>query len=97
MIIEAIEISLKILAVFVLFNEFFLQGVAGMIEYFMECHIGLKTTAIIVSPLFRCYVCMSSFWTIVFGWEFSWQMPLKILMVCGINYLINRLLHKWVE
>lgn len=90
MIIEAIEISLKILAVHVLFKDFFLQCVAQGIENFLDYNIGMKATAVIINPLFHCYVCMSSLWTMVFGWELSWQMPLKILMVCGINYIINR-------
>lgn len=48
----------------------------------------------ICKPLFRCPICMSSFWTIT-AWiisGFSFNLLLMMLLVCGLNTILTSLI-----
>lgn len=92
MLETAFILSLQILGIRVAF----LQGAPlGELRIWTADHldkwIGRKWSMIIQKPVWSCYPCMSSVWTIVLSWSFSIDkdiIPL-ILLVCGISYIID--------
>ena len=87
---EAIIISLKILAVYIVLSEgYALHFVKRNVQDLFDWLFGMKESAVITEPIFNCYVCMSSVWTVVFG--FNWDIIAlgnKMLLVMACNYAI---------
>jgi len=87
MISVAIEISLIITAVYVLFMQGMLLGwfrilTANLFDWLF----GLKWSTIIQKPIWGCLPCMASLWTILLTYSFNLEL---MLVVCGINILID--------
>ncbi len=97
MIAQALTISLLNLAIFVLLSEgYVLHKVNITLSNLLDKVFGLKWGAFIQTPLYECFVCMSSFWTIVwwfvFGNGFSWMLPVIVLLVCAVSFLIEKII-----
>lgn len=92
MIQLAIPISLKILAIYVVLSEgYALHFVKCAIQDLFYWFLGYKVGAVITAPLFNCYVCMSSFWTIVIGliMGLSWMVIFDVMfLVLAFNFII---------
>ena len=93
----ALTISLLNLGIFILLSEgYVFHKINIALSNFTDKVFGLKWAAIIQEPLYQCYVCMSSLWTIVwwfvFGNGFSLVIIPEMLLVCGISYFIERVL-----
>lgn len=61
----------------------------------LECNVkDIKAVKMIVKPLFRCPICMSSFYTLLFWiiWAFSFNPVLMILYVAGINTVLTAII-----
>ena len=86
---EAITISLKILAVYVLLSEgYALHFVKRNVQELFDWLFGMRVAAVITTPLFNCYVCMSSVWTLVFGFVWSPVLLDKMFLVLAFNFII---------
>jgi len=86
---EAITISLKILAVYVVLSEgYALHFVKRNVQELFDWLFGMRIAAVITTPLFNCYVCMSSVWTVVFGFVWSPVLLDKMLLVLAFNFCI---------
>lgn len=50
----------------------------------------------ICMPLFYCPICMASFWSFSFWlyFGFSFNLPLMMLTVCGLNVILIGIYHK---
>lgn len=90
MIQECITISLKIAAIYIVFSEgYALHFVRRNVQELFNWLFGMRAAAVITTPLFTCYVCMSSFWTLVFGFEISMAIFDKMLLVLAFNFIIS--------
>ncbi|PXV61190.1 hypothetical protein CLV62_12523 [Dysgonomonas alginatilytica] len=49
-------------------------------------------TLYLLTPIYRCIICMSSFWTIMFWFFWNFNLGLMILVVCGINTIITAII-----
>ena len=92
---QALTISLLNLAIFVLMSEGYVAHKINIaLSNLLDKFFGLKWAAIISEPIYQCYVCMSSFWTVVWwfvlGNPLSWKLPLTMLMVCAISCLLKK-------
>jgi hypothetical protein len=86
---EAITISLKILAVYVVLSEgYALHFVKRNVQGLFDWLFGMKAAAVITAPLFNCYVCMSSVWTVVFAFVWSPALFHTMLLVLAFNFII---------
>ena len=107
MIHKAIDISIMTLGVWVVLSDGFAFGwLRRFLESFFDGFFlfvlwlvgynpwnspAMGISDKVQRPLFNCYICMSSFWTLVFTkFSITWQTPLLMLTVCGINYLISK-------
>jgi len=83
---RALILSLQIIAIFLLFQEGnALSPVRVRVANWLDSVVSKRTSAIIQKPLWECYPCMASVWTIVLTQRIE---PGLILLVCGINYLL---------
>lgn len=86
---EAITISLKILAVYVVLSEgYAMHFIKRNVQELFDWLFGMKLSAVITTPMFNCYVCMSSVWTVVFGFVWSTVLFDKMLLVLAFNFII---------
>lgn len=46
----------------------------------------------LLKPVFRCMICMSSIWTVLFWLFWDFNLVLIMLCVCGINTLFTALI-----
>jgi len=84
---NALILSIQILAIYILFSQGMLLGsVRIYTANKFDSWFGLKASRYIQKPLWDCFPCMASVWTIVLTHDFSIGM---ILLVCGINFLIQ--------
>ena len=88
MITKAIEISFIITAIYVIFQQGMLLGcfrinTANLFDWLF----GRKVSTYIQKPLWDCLPCMAGFLTIIITFSFN---LLLILLVCGINVLIEK-------
>ena len=84
---KGLVISLQILCIYALFQE---GMILGWLRIWAANHfdkLGGKTSRYIQKPLWDCFVCMSSFWTIVLTFSFDLKL---IMVVCGINTLLDK-------
>ncbi|MDF2381332.1 hypothetical protein JMG10_07640 [Nostoc ellipsosporum NOK] len=89
MINDALTLSLIITAVYEIFQQGMLLGwlriaVANMLDELF----GLKYSRYIQKPLWDCLPCMASIWTILLTASINVEL---ILVVCGINVIIDKL------
>lgn len=95
LITTAIIISLITIAIHICFTW------KGMIFYTIGKWLQLRLHKYIKKPLFDCPMCMSSFWTIVFFVSFfgfiGWTTFVVMLMVCGINTVLNTFIYAYHE
>lgn len=88
MIQHAIILSLQILAIHLAFSDGnIFSPVRGMGGNLLDKVFGKITSITIQKPLWDCYVCMASVWTITLSRSFD---IFLILLVCGINYIIYK-------
>jgi len=52
----------------------------------------LELTLFLMKPIYRCMICMSSIWTILFWFFWNFNLGLMILVVCGINTVLTSLI-----
>lgn len=106
MITNAIILSLQITAIYIVFEKTMLLGwfkgpVAtaiddGCIFFFEKIKAsetlmkGKRLSRYIQKPLWDCLPCMASVWTIFLTWSFDIRL---ILIVCGINILIDKFIN----
>jgi hypothetical protein len=91
MVIEqAAILSLKITAVFVIFQTGMILGwfrisTANTLDWLF----GKKISMYVQKPFWGCLPCMSLIWSIVFDVNVSFE---TILIVCGMNTIISKFL-----
>ena len=90
MIIQAIILSLQITAIYIVFQQGMFLGwfriwTANRLEKLLD----KKISRYIQKPVWDCLMCMSSVWTIALTRSFNIEL---ILLVCGINSLIDKFL-----
>jgi hypothetical protein len=94
--ITALHISLCILAVYSSTREgMILSRPRAAMHSFMDRIFGVVWSEWLSKPLFDCFVCMASFWTLVLSPVFDVKIidiPITMLMVCGINTIFSALL-----
>lgn len=91
MIERAIILSLTITAIYMLFQQGMLLGwFRIMIANLFDRLLDKNWSRYLQKPLWDCLTCMSSVWTIVLTLSFNWKL---ILLVCGINTLIDKFLN----
>lgn len=52
----------------------------------------MDLTLFVLKPFYRCIICMSSIWTILFWFNWNFNLGLMILVVCGLNTIITALI-----
>lgn len=85
---QATILSIQIIAVHIAFSDgniFSFIRIAG--ANVLDKIFGKTASVIAQKPLWECYVCMASVWTILLTWSFDIEL---ILLVCGINYLVQK-------
>lgn len=83
-------LSLQITCIYFLFAEGqFLGWLHIWSANKLDKLVGLTASKYIQKPLWDCLPCMASIWTIVLTESLNWKL---ILVVCGINVLIDKLL-----
>lgn len=88
MILTAAILSLKILAIYIVFSQGMLLGwVPVAVSNFLDKKVGKLWSRYLQKPLWECYICMSSVWTIVLTADFDIHL---MLLVCGINFVISK-------
>lgn len=90
MIQHGIILSLQITAIYIVFQQGMLLGwfrIALANDF--DKTIGKKWSRYIQKPLWDCLPCMASVWTIILMHDFDLGM---ILLVCGLNVIINKIL-----
>lgn len=90
MIKEAFTLSLIITAIYSLFCQGMLLGFVRIASAnVMDRWLGIKWSRYIQKPLWDCLICMSSVWVIIITLDFNIEL---MLLVCGINTLIDKIL-----
>jgi hypothetical protein len=100
MIMETIAVSLKISLCIVAIYECTQEGMIfhrarAFAATRMDRLFGCDRSEWLQMPLWGCMICMSSFWTLVFSPVFgvAWSdIPVTMLMVCGMNTFFNRII-----
>ena len=94
--IDALKISLCIVAVYECTQEgMILHRARAWAATQMDRRLGDARSEWLQKPLWGCLICMSSIWGLIFSVAFEVALidvPLTILMVCGVNSLINRVI-----
>lgn len=52
----------------------------------------LDLSLFLMKPFYRCIICMSSIWTILFWLNWNFNLGLMILVVCGLNTVLTSLI-----
>jgi hypothetical protein len=95
MIETAIILSLQIFAIRILFLEGMIFGwIRIIVANLLDWLCGLKWSQYIQKPIWSCFPCMASIWTILLSWSFDLRM---ILMVCSINFIIDLIIPPYDE
>lgn len=97
MIEKSIILSLQILAIYIAFADgMILAEVRIFFANIFDWMFGKKMSRMIQKPLWSCFSCMASVWTIILTIPFDcFSLPglvaeLKIiLLVCAVNYIIG--------
>jgi len=105
MLQHAIILSLQITAIYVVLQQGMLLGwlrigienklddvcifFSKKLKKSQPLSSGKQTSKFFQKPVWGCLTCMGSLWTIILTWSFN--LPL-ILVVCGINALIDKFL-----
>lgn len=88
MIIQAIEISIMLTAIHILFWDGMLLGwLRIMAANLLDWMVGIKASKYIQKPMWDCLPCMSLLGTVIITWGFNIKL---ILLVCGLNVLIEK-------
>ena len=100
MITTALTISLIILGVYLSTRDDMIFGkLRAWLQTKMDKVFGVKVSDWLQKPLFECCYCMASVWTLVLSPYFSiswYDIPIMILVVCGINVVLGGVL-KYLE
>jgi hypothetical protein len=87
MITAAIILSFQITAIYALFQQgMMLAVVRTKSANQLDKLLGLKASRYVQKPLWDCLACMASLWTCLLSWSINIEL---MLLVCGINYLIE--------
>ena len=85
---QTVILSIEILAIYLLFREGMLLGWFRIVgANLFDMAFSKQWSRYLQKPLWDCYVCMSSFWTIILTLDFDVK---QILLVCGLNFLITK-------
>jgi hypothetical protein len=91
--IEALKISLCIIGIYIATRDDMIFGrPRAWIQTKMDRILGFEKSEWLQKPLFECQYCMSSFWSVVLSPILGVRVidiPITILMVCGLIYIIN--------
>jgi hypothetical protein len=91
MLVQAIILSLQITAVYIVFQQGMLLGdVKIKAANYFDKYLGPTKSRYVQKPIWDCLMCMASVWTIIL--TLSFNIPL-MLLVCGINTLIDKIIH----
>lgn len=82
---QVAKLSIEILGIYVAFHGI-LKGPKAKIATFLDRTFGLKNSKQIQKPLWGCFPCMSSFWSIVLTGTIN---PFLMIALAGTNYLIE--------
>jgi len=86
-LIQAIQNSLCILAIYTSLQEGMIFGIIGR---FLAKYL---TISFVAKPIYNCFICMGSFWSCVFwiiqGFDLTIYLPITILATVGINTLLS--------
>jgi hypothetical protein len=96
MIELALILSLQITAIYVCFQEGMLLGWLRIIwANWLDKYLGSKISRYVQKPIWDCLPCMASVWTLLLVLRYTHD-PITILqlilIVCGINVLIDKTL-----
>ena len=58
----------------------------------MSDSTSLDLTLFLLKPFYRCLICMSSVWSILFWFFWDFNLGLMILVVCGLNTVLTSLM-----
>lgn len=91
MIERAFILSIEILAIYVLLQQGMILGwfriiMANIFDLMFE----KKWSRYLQKPLWDCFTCMSSVWTIILTLSFNIRL---MLIVCGLNFIIEKSLN----
>ena len=90
MIEQAVILSLQITAIYIVFQQGMLLGWVRIVTAnLLDNLLDIRISRYIQKPLWDCLMCMSSIWTIALTRSFDIKL---ILVVCGINCLIEKYL-----
>lgn len=90
MIEQAIILSLQITCIYQLFQQGMLLGWFRIeVANVLDGKLGLKASLYVQKPVWDCLICMASLWTCILTFSFDLKL---MLVVCGINTLIDKLL-----
>ncbi len=90
MIEKAITISLQIAAIYILFQQEMLLGkIRIFCANFLDRKFSLSLSRQVQKPLWDCFTCMASVWTIILTRSFDLKL---ILLVCGINWVLGTII-----
>jgi len=88
MLMNAFIISIQIIAVHLCFKQGEIFGeVRIATANLLDWLFGKSMSIYIQKPMWNCVVCMASIWTIILSWSFDIHL---ILLVCGINYFLDK-------
>jgi hypothetical protein len=94
---EALKISLCIIAIHECTQEgMIFYRVRAFVATIMDRLFGDRRSEWLQMPLWGCVICMASCWGVVFSMVLgvAWSdVPVTILMVCGINVLFSRVIN----
>jgi hypothetical protein len=87
---DFLYLSLIITAIYTLFSEGnALSWLRVWCANQLDLCFGLKMSKYIQKPLWDCLPCMASIWGIVLTWSFDVKL---LLIVCGLNVIIDKIL-----
>ncbi|NDW19867.1 hypothetical protein D0T53_13260 [Dysgonomonas sp. 216] len=95
MLLIALVISICCIGIFATtWKDMIFYSLSIKIEKWFVKITSFKIGVALCKPLFRCPICMSSFWTVM-AWiisGFSFNLLLMILLVCGLNTVLTSII-----
>lgn len=99
-LLAALNLSIIILAIYLAFDhQNILGGVRAFVANRLDKWVGKTRSVFIQKPLWECYPCMASVWTIIIYalngdllqrlCSDPFEFVLQILLVCGMNKIVE--------
>lgn len=88
-----LKISLIIIAFYAITRDGMIAGkLRSWLDEWLNTRFGPGRADTIRAPLWGCLTCMASVWGLLLCILYAvpaWHIPETVLMVCGLNYLLN--------